>query len=105
MAPSSPPEKVLTVDVEMAETSANDDESKEIKLDAVMAEENDSTEEKEKAKKSDAKQEIKVADVKSEVVPVEVKPESKDNDKDDVKDTEDDKDYTKGIIQYMMRII
>ena len=51
----------------MAETSANDDESKEIKLDAVMAEENDSTEEKEKAKKSDAKQEIKVADVKSEV--------------------------------------
>nr|CAH0100705.1 unnamed protein product [Daphnia galeata] len=86
VAPSSPPEKVLTVDVEMAETSANDEESKEIKLDAVMAEENDSTEEKEKAKKSDAKQEIKVADVKSEVVPVEVKPESKDNDKDDVKD-------------------
>ena len=27
-----------------------------------------------------------MADVKSEVVPVEVKPESKDNDKDDVKD-------------------
>lgn len=92
MAPPSPPEKVLTVDVEMGETSTNDEESKEIKLDAVMAEENDSTEEKdkikksEKSEKSDTKPENKAADVKSAAVPVEVKPESKDNDKDGVKD-------------------
>lgn len=92
VAPPSPPEKVLTVDVEMGETSTNDEESKEIKLDAVMAEENDSTEEKdkikksEKSEKSDTKPENKAADVKSAAVPVEVKPESKDNDKDGVKD-------------------
>ncbi|EFX77726.1 hypothetical protein DAPPUDRAFT_247289 [Daphnia pulex] len=92
VAPHSPPEKVLTVDVEMGETSTNDEESKEIKLEAVMAEENDSTEEKdkikksEKSEKSDSKPENKVADVKSAAVPVEVKPESKDNDKDGVKD-------------------
>lgn len=91
--PSSPPEKVVTVDVEMGgnETPV-DDEPKEIKVDAVMAVETELVKEKEiqapkSTVESKAAEEKKDEKPKSEgAPPVEVKPECKDNDKVEVKD-------------------
>lgn len=90
--PSSPPEKVVTVDVEMGgnETPV-DDEPKEIKVDAVMAVETEPVKVNEvqapkSTLESKAAEEKKDEKKKSETTPVEVKPECKDNDKVEVKD-------------------
>ncbi|XP_057374965.1 cylicin-2-like [Daphnia carinata] len=86
VSPPSPIEKVVTVDVEMGDNDASpvEEEPKEIKLDAVMAEETESGEEKD-AKKT-KKAETKSADAKSEIVVTEVKTDSKNNDTNEVKD-------------------
>lgn len=87
VGPASPLEKIVTVDVEMGDNDASpvEEEPKEIKLDAVMAEETESGDEKE-AKKT-KKTATKSVDAKSEIVVTEVKTDSKNNDTNEVKDT------------------
>lgn len=88
VSPPSPPEKIVTVDVEMGDNdaSAAEEELKEIKLDAVMAEEAESSEEK--TEKKPKKTETKPVDGKAVKGVTEVKTQSKDNDTNDVKDVE-----------------